>query len=105
VRAVFAAIQLQVADGHIAAVRLAFGGMAATPARAPHAEAALLGAAFDATSFAAAGTALAQDFSPLSDVRGSAAYRLQVAASLLQRAWLQFSGHTNTDLAQLEASA
>lgn len=105
ISAVFAAIQLQVADGHIAAVRLAFGGMAATPARAPHAEAALLGAAFDATSFAAAGTALAQDFSPLSDVRGSAAYRLQVAASLLQRAWLQFSGHTNTDLAQLEASA
>lgn len=63
------------------------------------------GAAFDAASFAAAGAALAQDFSPLSDVRGSAAYRLQVAAGLLQRAWLQFSGHAATDLARLEASA
>ena len=105
ISAVFAAVQLQVADGRIAAVRLAFGGMAATPARAPHAEAALQGAAFDAASFAAAGAALAQDFSPLSDVRGSAAYRLQVAAGLLQRAWLQFSGHAATDLARLEASA
>ena len=104
ISAVFAAVQLQVADGRIAAVRLAFGGMAATPARALHAEAALQGAAFDAASFAAAAAALAQDFSPLSDVRGSAAYRLQVAAGLLQRAWLQFSGHAATDLARLEAS-
>ena len=33
--------------------------------------------------------ALAEDFKPLSDMRASAAYRLQVAQNLLQRLWLQ----------------
>ena len=33
--------------------------------------------------------ALKEDFSPLSDVRASGAYRLTVAANLLQRFWLE----------------
>ena len=37
----------------------------------------------------AAKAALAQDFKPLSDMRASAAYRLQVAQNLLQRFWLE----------------
>jgi xanthine dehydrogenase small subunit len=32
--------------------------------------------------------ALAQDFSPLTDVRGSSDYRSKVAANLLRRLWL-----------------
>ena len=69
--------------------RLAFGGMAATPARARAAERALVGEAFGADAIEAAGEALAVDFSPLSDARASAAYRLQVAGNLLRRAWLE----------------
>ena len=39
--------------------------------------------------FHAAKAALAQDFKPLSDMRASAEYRLQVAQNLLQRLWLE----------------
>jgi xanthine dehydrogenase small subunit len=38
---------------------------------------------------ALAQAALAQDFKPLSDMRASAAYRLQVAQNLLQRFWFE----------------
>ena len=59
--------------------RFAFGGMAATPARALRAEAAF------ARGVDAACEALAQDFQPLSDHRASAWYRLTVAQNLLRK--------------------
>ena len=37
----------------------------------------------------AAKQALARDFKPLTDMRASADYRLQVAQNLLQRLWLE----------------
>jgi len=66
-------------------VRLAFGGMAATPRRARAAEAALEGRPPSPAAFAAARQALAEDFQPISDVRGSAEYRRRAAANLLER--------------------
>jgi xanthine dehydrogenase small subunit len=80
------AYRLRIKDGRIEHARLAFGGMAATPKRASHAEAALLKDGFDA-----ARAALAQDFQPLDDWRGTAAYRLQVAANLLRRLELRLA--------------
>jgi xanthine dehydrogenase small subunit len=74
------AYRLRIKNGKIEDVRLAFGGMAATPRRATNAEAALLKDGFEA-----ARTALAKDFQPLDDWRGTAAYRLQVATNLLRR--------------------
>ena len=59
--------------------RFAFGGMAATPARAPRAEAAF------SKGIEAACAALAEDFKPLSDHRASAWYRLTVAQNLLRK--------------------
>jgi len=82
------AIELD-ADGTVAAARLAFGGMAATVQRAARAEAALVGAAWDEAVVTAAQAALAGDFVPLTDMRASAAYRLQVAQNLLRRFWLE----------------
>ena len=75
--------------GVISSIRLAFGGLAATVQRATRTEAALLGQPWSQASVRAAQTALAQDFKPLSDLRASAAYRLQVAQNLLQRFWLE----------------
>ncbi|MGL4728500.1 MAG: xanthine dehydrogenase small subunit [Bosea sp. (in: a-proteobacteria)] len=71
--------------GHVIAARLAFGGMAATPKRAKAAEAALMGRRFDVAAVEAAQAALAQDFSPLTDMRASSAYRMKVAQNLLER--------------------
>jgi xanthine dehydrogenase small subunit len=70
-------------------IRLAYGGMAATVRRAAGAEAALLGKRFTQAGVNAAKLALAQDFKPLTDMRASAGYRLQVAQNLLQRLWLE----------------
>jgi xanthine dehydrogenase small subunit len=80
------AYRVCVKDGKIVAARLAFGGMAAIPKRARHAEAALL-----KDGFAAAMDAIGQDFQPLDDWRGTAAYRLQVAANLLKRLELRLA--------------
>lgn len=77
-------------DGEVVReVRLAFGGMAAIVKRAAQAEAALAGKPWTQASVNAARLALAQDFQPLSDMRASADYRLQVAQNLLQRLWLE----------------
>ncbi|MFO8045268.1 MAG: xanthine dehydrogenase small subunit [Halomonas sp.] len=85
ISAVLGAFGWRLEDGLLRDVRLAFGGMAATPKRAAAAEAALEGKAPDLTAFQAARLALQQDFSPMSDVRGSAHYRELSAANLLER--------------------
>ncbi|RIX75672.1 xanthine dehydrogenase small subunit [Acidovorax cavernicola] len=83
------AIELEEGSDTVKAVRLAFGGMAATVKRAANAEAALVGKPWTQASVATAKLALAQDFKPLSDMRASADYRLQVAQNLIQRLWLE----------------
>jgi len=80
------AYRVRVRNGKIEDARLAFGGMAATPRRARAAEAALL-----KDGFAAAADAIATDFKPVDDWRGSASYRLQVAANLLRRLELRLA--------------
>ncbi|MBS0453431.1 MAG: xanthine dehydrogenase small subunit [Proteobacteria bacterium] len=77
------------ADDKVKAIRLAFGGMAAIVKRAAKAEAALVGQPWTQASVDAARAALAEDFTPLSDMRASAAYRLQVAQNLITRLWLE----------------
>ena len=73
-------------------VRLAFGGMAATPKRAEAAEAALRGREWGEAAVEAAGQALERDFTPISDWRASAEYRALVARNLLKRFYLDRSG-------------
>jgi xanthine dehydrogenase small subunit len=63
--------------------------MAATPRRAAQTEAALLGQPWDAATLARAQAALAADYTPLDDLRASAAYRRRAAANLLQRFHLE----------------
>lgn len=101
---VCAAFSLKFDDDIISDVRLAFGGMAPTPKRAAHAEAQLRGRAltFEATNDAAA--ALAFDFLPISDWRGSAEYRMRVAQNLVLRLYWQVTApSTPTDIEELTA--
>jgi xanthine dehydrogenase small subunit len=88
ISSVCAGIAMQVRDGRISDVRIAYGGMAATPRRAPATEAALDGRAWSAATFAAARAALAEDYAPISDFRASAEYRIRIAAALLYRFFL-----------------
>ncbi|MBI3286055.1 MAG: xanthine dehydrogenase small subunit [Burkholderiales bacterium] len=89
ISAVCAAFSATLKDGVLHQVRIAFGGMAATPQRAAQAEAALEGQPWNEAALAAGMTALAQDYAPLSDMRASAGYRMQVAQNLLRRYWLE----------------
>jgi xanthine dehydrogenase small subunit len=84
------------AGGRVRRARLAFGGVAAVPLRATEAEEALLGAALSVTStdgsierasIERAQKILARTLHPISDHRGSAAYRLALAQSLLAKFW------------------
>ncbi len=69
---------------NVAAVRLGFGGMAATPARAAKTEAALVGQPWTEATVDAAVAHLDDDFSPIDDHRGSAWYRRTVAKNLVR---------------------
>ncbi len=89
ISAVCAGLAIELDGDQVKAARLAFGGMAATVKRAATAEAALIGQPWDEAAVARAQAALAQDFKPLSDMRASAEYRLQVAQNLLRRFWLE----------------
>jgi xanthine dehydrogenase small subunit len=88
ISAVMAALNISVSDGRITSARLAFGGMAGTPKRAARAEVALIGAPWNEDTIRTAMGAMAEDFQPMSDMRASAAYRMQTAQNLLLRHFL-----------------
>ncbi|MBB3237965.1 xanthine dehydrogenase small subunit [Phyllobacterium endophyticum] len=81
-------------EGQVRSARIAFGGMAATPQRAARAELALVGTNFDQNAIEACAAAITARFQPLSDWRGSAEYRLRVAANLAERFWRDVNGET-----------
>ena len=89
ISAVCGAFALSVMDGVVDEARIAFGGMAATPLRARATEKFLVGKLWSQTTVAAAADVLAHEYTPLDDMRASAAYRRQTAAGLLQRLWLE----------------
>ncbi|EBA00042.1 xanthine dehydrogenase small subunit [Marinobacter sp. ELB17] len=95
ISAVLGAFWLKRDGEHIVDCRIAFGGMAATSKRALGAEAALRRQPWNSASVSAAIAALEAEFQPMTDVRGSAAYRLQVAGNLLRRALLETSQSTS----------
>jgi xanthine dehydrogenase small subunit len=88
ISAVCGAFRVRVQAGVVTEARIAFGGMAGIPARAAQAERALVGRVWSETSVRAAMAAMAGDFTPLSDMRASAAYRSVVARNLLLKLWL-----------------
>ena len=67
-------------------IRAAYGGMAATPVRALETESFLLGKALNRNNMEQAAQILADEFQPMSDVRASAAYRIEIAINLLRKA-------------------
>ncbi len=69
----------------VASARLAMGGVGETVRRLPHTEALLAGRRFDLEAARAAGRRARAEIAPISDVRGSAEYRLQLAENTLVR--------------------
>ncbi|MCA9550471.1 MAG: xanthine dehydrogenase small subunit [Myxococcales bacterium] len=92
ISAVSAGLWVRLEDGVVAEARFAFGGMAATPARAARAEALALGKPWTEATARAAAAGLDLDFAPLDDHRGSAWYRGTVAKNLLVGFFLETEG-------------
>ena len=78
-------------NGTVASIRIAYGGMAATPKRAKAVEAALLGKPWTEATVEAAISAYDLDFTPLTDMRATAEYRQLAAKNLLRRFFAETS--------------
>ncbi|UWQ75793.1 xanthine dehydrogenase small subunit [Leisingera sp. M658] len=92
ISAVLGAFNVTVGNGRITTARIAFGGMAGIPKRAANVEAALTGQPWDEATIQAAAAAFDQDFTPMSDMRASADYRLETARSMLCRYFAEMNG-------------
>ena len=93
ISAVMLAVRFDLDGREIVSARVACGGMAATPKRAERTERALVGASLDSpATWRRACEAIDEDFTPLTDMRATAAYRKTVAANLLEKALMEISG-------------
>ena len=92
ISAVCGCLWVEVKDDVITSARLAYGGMAGTPKRAATAEAAMINKPWSEQTIRTAMEALSTDFSPLSDMRASAEYRMQTAQNMLLRVWYERNG-------------
>jgi len=91
ISAVCGCFNLVIEEGRIASARIAFGGMAGIPKRAEAVEAFITGRAAD-DAMEGIAQAWEADFTPLTDMRASAEYRLRSAANMLTRALAEAAG-------------
>ena len=85
ISAVCLCINLSISNGIIAFASIGVGGVAATPVKAYLTERALLGQPFNMNSFKRAQSVIVNEFTPLSDMRASSAYRSHILESLIKR--------------------
>jgi len=93
ISAICTAFRLVLDDGKVASFRMACGGLAATVQRATKTEAAIKGKAWSSDTVDAACAILAEDFTPISDMRASADIREIAVQNLLRR----FFAETQSD--------
>ncbi|WMT86065.1 xanthine dehydrogenase small subunit [Pelagibacterium sp. 26DY04] len=91
ITATLGAFRVKVIEGTVAEATIAYGGMAGTPQRARAVEAALVGRPWTMESIEAAVEKFEADFTPLTDWRASAEYRMLAAKNLLKRFYLETS--------------
>jgi xanthine dehydrogenase small subunit len=92
ISAVCSAYRLELDGGKVLSFRMACGGLSATIKRAPYCEQAVLGKPWNEETIKGAMQALAKDFTPISDMRASADYRMRAAQNLLRRFFLETRG-------------
>ncbi len=89
------------AAGLVTEARLAYGGVAATPARALKTESALIGKPLEATAEILA--LLDSEFEPLTDLRGTATYRKSLIRDLFKKYIVPPSGSSSPPLSATSA--
>jgi xanthine dehydrogenase small subunit len=89
ITAALGAFNIKLANGVVEDIRIAFGGMAPTPKRALACEATLKGKLWTRVTVAEGQLALRQDYTPITDMRASKAYRSLVAEKLLLKFFIE----------------
>ena len=102
ISAVCLGLNLHVEQGVVMRASIGAGGVAATPMRARQTEATLIGKPWTQATVHHAIQVLRGEFTPLSDMRATSAYRSTVLGNLLQRFWLESQGTVQTDLHTLD---
>ena len=92
ISAVCGGYRIVVENGIVSEAHVAYGGVAAIPKRATQCERAIAGKPWTEDTVRAGMAALDRDYTPLTDMRASAAYRRTVTRNLLQRLFLETSG-------------
>ena len=92
ISAVCLAINLHIEQGVVVRASIGAGGVAAMPSRAVTTEAFLTGRPWTLLTVQQGMAVLRAEFSPISDMRASSAYRTEVLGNLLQRYWLESQG-------------
>jgi xanthine dehydrogenase small subunit len=101
ITAALGAFHLTLAENDtVSSIRIAYGGMAATPKRAVAVEDALTGKPWSAETIEAVLDAYTTDFTPITDMRASAEYRMLAARNLLRR----FFAETQDSKAPIQVS-
>ena len=98
ISAVCLAINLHIEQGVVVRASIGAGGVAAMPSRAATTEAFLTGRPWTLPTVQQAMAVLRAEFSPISDMRASSAYRTEVLGNLLQRYWLESQGMRQINL-------
>ena len=91
ISSVCASFNLKVKNEKIKSIRVAYGGMASIPRRAIYCEKILLNSSMSEQIIDKAKKALEKDFKPISDMRASGKYRMEVAKNLLQKCFLEIT--------------
>lgn len=93
ISSVMGAFRISVQDGQILQARIAFGGMAGIPQRALTTETAITGQSInDIATWRTGAEAMLSDYTPMSDHRASADYRMRVARNLVIKALAEIAG-------------
>jgi xanthine dehydrogenase small subunit len=92
-----AAIWMRLDGPRIAEVRIAYGGVGPKIMRMPQTEAHLTGGEFSEETFDSAAKIAVAEITPISDVRGSAEYRLLLAANILRKFYSDVAAPSNGD--------
>jgi xanthine dehydrogenase small subunit len=98
ISAVCLAIRVQIDDGTVTKASIGVGGVAATPVRAIKTEAACAHNYCGKGTIDHATAVLRAEFAPITDMRATSAYRVQVLGNLLQRFWLESQGMQHINL-------
>ena len=100
ISAVCMAINITLSGDQPTSVRIALGGMSGIPQRAHQLEKVLIQYWNQENLTQQAYKALQKEFTPFSDVRASAEYRLKVSANLVKKSNLMMKGENVADLAE-----